>query len=104
MKKKFDRVYQFKVTLKGSKPPIWRRIQVPETYTFWDLHVAIQDAMGWLDCHLNEFEIVDPSTGSTGLRRLIGIPDVEIEFDTETLAGWRQRISQWFSIFLWRTG
>ena len=38
MQKKFDRVYQFKITLKGSKLPIWRRIQVPETYTFWDLH------------------------------------------------------------------
>lgn len=47
MKKKFDKVYQFRITLKGTKPPIWRRIQVTETYTFWDLHVAIQDAMGW---------------------------------------------------------
>ncbi len=46
MKKKFDYVYQFKITLQDTKPPIWRRIQVPETYTFYDLHVAIQDAMG----------------------------------------------------------
>jgi hypothetical protein len=43
--KKFDRIYQFKITLKGIKPNIWRRIQVPETYSFWDLHVAVQDAM-----------------------------------------------------------
>ncbi|HCL89730.1 MAG TPA: hypothetical protein DHW70_00155, partial [Candidatus Atribacteria bacterium] len=28
MKKKFDQVYQFKITLKDIKPPIWRRIQV----------------------------------------------------------------------------
>ena len=40
-------IYQFKVTLRGSKPPIWRRIQVPANYTFWNLHVAIADAMGW---------------------------------------------------------
>jgi hypothetical protein len=53
MKRKFDRVYQFKITLKGSDNPIWRRIQVPETYTFWDLHVAIQDVMGWQDYHLH---------------------------------------------------
>jgi len=57
MKKKFDQVYQFKITLEGIRPPIWRRIQVPETYTFWDFHVAIQDVMGWLDYHLHEFEI-----------------------------------------------
>jgi hypothetical protein len=40
-------IYQFKVTLRGSKPPIWRRIQVPANYNFWDLHVAIADVMGW---------------------------------------------------------
>ncbi|OFW13207.1 MAG: hypothetical protein A3H29_03900 [Acidobacteria bacterium RIFCSPLOWO2_02_FULL_67_21] len=32
---------------------VWRRIHVPEHYSFWDLHVAIQDAMGWQDCHLH---------------------------------------------------
>ncbi len=57
MKKIFNQVYQFKITLQGIKPPIWRRIQVPETYTFWDLHVAIQDAMGWSDYHLHEFRL-----------------------------------------------
>lgn len=36
------KVYQFKITLSDSKPPIWRRIQVPEDYTFFELHVAIQ--------------------------------------------------------------
>jgi hypothetical protein len=43
------RIMQFRIELNDLKPPIWRRIQVPETYSFWDLHVAIQDAMGWLD-------------------------------------------------------
>ena len=49
MAKHFDTVYQFKVTLQGIRPPIWRGIQVPGNYSFWDLHVAIQDAMGWWD-------------------------------------------------------
>ncbi|MFH1946781.1 MAG: plasmid pRiA4b ORF-3 family protein [Candidatus Magasanikbacteria bacterium] len=48
-------IYQFKITLQDSKPPIWRRIQVSENYTFWDLHVAINEAMGWYDCHLHAF-------------------------------------------------
>jgi len=44
-------------TLEDIKPLIWRRIQVPETHTFWDLHVAIQDTMGWKDSHLYELRI-----------------------------------------------
>ena len=40
-------IYQFVVTLKHTEPAIYRRIEVPKTYTFWDLHVAIQDAFGW---------------------------------------------------------
>jgi len=58
---KSKQVYQFKITLKGTKPPIWRRIQVPATYSFYDLHVAIQDAMGWMDSHLHEFTVVHPT-------------------------------------------
>lgn len=95
MRKKFDRVYQFKITLKGAKPPIWRRIQVPETYTFWDLHVAIQDAMGWVDYHLHEFEMIDPSNS---FEVSIGIPDEEFDWDREVLAGWRRKIRDYFSL------
>ncbi len=83
MKKKFDQVFQFKITLKDTKPPVWRRIQVPETYTFWDLHVAIQDAMGWSDYHLHRFEIVNPSTG---MEIEIGLPDEEFNFGREILS------------------
>ena len=51
-KNKIHLVYQFKVYLTEIEPLIWRRIQVPAKYNFWDLHVAIQDAMGWVDYHL----------------------------------------------------
>ena len=51
------KVYQFKLTLLGTDPSVWRRIQVPESYTFYDLHVAIQDVMAWMDYHLHHFEI-----------------------------------------------
>jgi len=56
-RKPYQALLQLKITLIGTNPPIWRRIQVPEYYTFYDLHVAIQDAMGWLDYHLHDFEI-----------------------------------------------
>lgn len=29
----FKKIYQFKIMLNDVKPTIWRRIQVPETYT-----------------------------------------------------------------------
>ena len=97
MKRKFERVYQFKITLKGIKPAIWRQIQVPETFSFWDLHVAIQDVMGWLDYHLHQFSIVNPSSG---MKVEIGIPDDEfdIEGDIEILPGWKEKISAYFSL------
>ena len=50
-------VHRFLIVLAETKPRVWRRIQVPIRYSFWDLHVAIQDAMGWLDYHLHEFEV-----------------------------------------------
>jgi hypothetical protein len=95
MKKKYDQVYQFKITLKGTKPPIWRRILVPETYTFWDLHVAIQDAMGWDDYHLHEFTLLSPKTGR---KVKIGIPSDEYaDFGWKVLADWNQKIAHYFS-------
>lgn len=95
MKKQFNQVYQFKITLKETKPPIWRRIQVPETYSFWDLHVAIQDAMGWGDAHLHLFNIKDRSTGEFVE---IGIPDEDFEEEFETLPGWKKKIADYFSM------
>ena len=49
-------VYQFKVTLLGARPPIWRRILVPDG-ALDDLHEHIQTAMGWTNSHLHQFEI-----------------------------------------------
>jgi len=58
----FKNVFQLKCTLLHTKPPVWRRLQVPESYTFYDLHVAIQDAMDWLDYHLHCFRIPGKGT------------------------------------------
>jgi len=50
-------IYQIKVTLKHSKPPVWRRIQVPGDVTLAKLHRILQVAMGWADYHLHQFMI-----------------------------------------------
>ncbi len=93
--KNSETVCQFKITLKGIKPPIWRRIQVPSTYNFWDLHVAIQDAMGWLDYHLHEFRIKD---SATGLEQKIGMVNDEIDYDDDVVPEEGQVIADWFSM------
>jgi hypothetical protein len=51
-----DTVYQFKITLLGAKPPIWRRIQVQDC-TLDKLHEHIQTSMGWTNSHLHRFQI-----------------------------------------------
>ncbi|NUN16642.1 MAG: plasmid pRiA4b ORF-3 family protein [Myxococcales bacterium] len=48
-------IYQLKITLKYSKPPIWRRIQVPDTIGLSKLHTVFQIVMGWEDEHLHQF-------------------------------------------------
>jgi len=81
----FKRVYQFKILLKGTKPPIWRRIQVPDNYSFENLHIAIQNVMGW-EVYAGssyEFQLINPSTGlietigcsSFGFSRFAGITE-----------------------------
>lgn len=49
-------VYQLKVGLRGSKPPIWRRLEVPADIGLGALHHVIQVAFGWDDSHLHVFE------------------------------------------------
>ena len=65
-------VYQLKVTLDDSKPPIWRRILVSENITLHDLHEIIQRVMGWHNYHLHMFRISgqiygDPEEDETGM-------------------------------------
>lgn len=51
-------VYRFKITLKDTRPPIWRRIDTKDV-TLEKLHELIQAAMGWTNSHLHQFEIGD---------------------------------------------
>jgi hypothetical protein len=48
-------IYQIKVTLLGTKPPIWRRVLVPASLTLAQLHDVLQIAMGWDDKHAHQF-------------------------------------------------
>jgi hypothetical protein len=56
-KKKARAVYQLKITLNESHPPIWRRVLVTDLATLNDLHWVIQLSMGWTNSHLHQFKI-----------------------------------------------
>lgn len=90
-----NQVFQFKIELQEISPTIWRRILVPSDYNFWDLHVAIQDSMGWLDYHLHYFEIRAKGKSKTVH---IGIPDFDRNEDLqEVYPGWEIPVNIYFN-------
>ena len=56
-------IYQLKVTLSDSEPPIWRRFVVDGQISLGDLHSVIQLVMGWSDSHLHHFVVDDAYYG-----------------------------------------
>ncbi len=57
MPNKSNQIYQIKVTLDDTHPPIWRRILVPAHTTLLKLHDILQIVMGWEGYHLHMFTI-----------------------------------------------
>ena len=51
-----DPVYRLKITLPGSKPPIWRRLQVASSITLNDLHEMLQIVMHWGKRYPHQFD------------------------------------------------
>lgn len=62
-------VHTIKVGLRGTRPPIWRRLEVPSTVRLDALSTVVQAAFGWHGYHLWVFET---SRGEFGL------PDAEL--------------------------
>jgi Plasmid pRiA4b ORF-3-like protein len=66
------KTFQLKISIKGAKPPIWRRVHIPNTLSLHQFHQVIQAAMGWTNSHLYSF---DTRHGE------FEYPDEEYEFD-----------------------
>lgn len=84
----------FKIKIRGiSKPPVWRRVSVPETFTFADLHLVIQAAFGWTNSHLYEFvdSLYNPALKFT---------DTSVDLDMYDLGGMDSRKSKLNRYFL----
>jgi hypothetical protein len=80
-------VYQLKISLRGYRPAVWRRVLVPASATLGLLHRVIQVVMHWDDDHLHSFTVdgmryADPSydledCGDEAAVRLVkALPDV----------------------------
>ncbi len=83
-------ICRLRIELLDIAPVIWRRIELPYASSFWDLHVAVQNAMGWTDSHLHGFFVQSPETGE---EVEIGMPDE----DVECLPGWEQPIADFLT-------
>jgi hypothetical protein len=74
-----EQIFQLKVTLLGTDPPIWRRLLVPAGATLESLHRVLQIAVGWDDCHMHEFAIGRQRFGAPGPMDDFGGPPVVSE-------------------------
>ena len=77
-------IYQFKVTLIGITPPLWRRIQIAADSCLTQFHRALQVAMGWENYHLYMFR--------AGSRRY-GPLDLDEDNDVGLIDAKRTRLS-----------
>ncbi|MFE0028111.1 plasmid pRiA4b ORF-3 family protein [Amycolatopsis sp. NPDC059021] len=68
-------VYQLKVSLKGAKPPIWRRLEVRADTTLSVLHEILQVAFEWEHSHPHVFQTPYGD---------FGIPNPELDFRDES--------------------
>lgn len=81
-------IYQIKVTLTGIRPPIWRRLLVRSDITLEQFHEILQDAMGWMNCHLHQFEHADEVYGMEVQNELA------LDFDDEVADEGKHRLSE----------
>lgn len=47
--------YQVRVDLRGTRPPLWRRLELSARLHLDEVHDVLQAAFGWTDSHLHRF-------------------------------------------------
>jgi hypothetical protein len=108
MPKHKQQIYQLKVRLQGSKPPIWRRVLVASDITLAGLHEVLQISMGWTDSHMHQFEhrgqvFGGPSSGfeslpvaderRTRLDRVLRREKESLRYDYDFGDGWDHQVT-----------
>jgi hypothetical protein len=56
--------YRVRVDLRGTKPPVWRRLELSSHLFLDEVHEILQTAFGWTDSHLHRF-----ASGGSGFDR-----------------------------------
>ncbi len=82
----FNTVLQILIELEGVEPTVWRRVLVPETFFWSDLHPVLQAAMGWGMEHEYEFILEEkhghePDHGVNGNTRVLDTVKAEESFE-----------------------
>lgn len=90
---------QLKITLRYIKPPIWRRVVVPDSYTLADLHPVIQTAMGWMGGHMHAFRRARQGFGpeeelpkSASLQRIVQRKGQKVLYEYDFGDGWLHEV------------
>lgn len=95
-------VFQFKIKIEGlSKPPVWRKVEVPAHFSFEQMHYVIQSLFGWYNGHLYCFEPrVNKRSRRPAFRIEEPIPDMMGPwYDTESLVASETVLSQVFPTY-----
>lgn len=58
--------YILRVSIKGIRPQIWRKLSVPGNYTLGHLHTILQIAFGWDNAHMHSFTVDSTEYGMIG--------------------------------------
>jgi hypothetical protein len=86
--------YRVRVELKGTRPPLWRRLELSSDLLLNEVHQVIQESFGWTDSHLHQFASGPGAYSSESERYLcpfevdegeMGIPEERVRLD-EVLA------------------
>ena len=57
VKRRQPKVYEIRISLRGTEPLVWRKVLIHEFVDLSDLHMLIQMVMGWENRHLYSFTI-----------------------------------------------
>jgi len=90
---------RLKISLERFRPTIWRRVEVDDDLSFWQLHRVIQVAMGWHDAHLHEFRVAGQRIGMTDDWDSSFDDDEALPEDSATLGQWlagQKKFRYWY--------